>query len=100
MKTENKLKELKIEAWDTHNAEVEANAAWDDALEIYEHAATVRDAAYATYTDAENSRESALAIYMNTGKALTTAHHAAQQAANIANAYEVGGYETNNNKED
>lgn len=95
MKTEKRMNELKADAWDAHSVEVKADAAWDAALAIYKNAATSRDAAYAIFTDAEDSREAALDIYMKAGAALTNSHHAAQRAANAANAYEAGEYETN-----
>lgn len=65
MNVENKMSELKTDAWDAHSAEVDAAAA--------------RDAAWEVYIDAS--------------KAFNTAHDSAEKAAKTANDYEAGDYE-------
>lgn len=65
MNVENKMSELKIAAWESHSAEVDAAAA--------------RDAAWEVYIDAS--------------KAFNTAHDSAEKAAKTANDYEAGDYE-------
>ena len=65
MNVENKMKELKSDAWDAHNDEIAA--------------ATSRDAAWEVYIDASK--------YFN------TAHASAEKAAKTANDYESGDYE-------
>ena len=65
MKTENKMKELKCDAWDAHGAEIAAAASRDDAWEVY----------------------------INASKAFNTAHASAEKAAKTANDFESGDYE-------